>query len=284
MARIRTVKPEFWKSETIATLSIRTRLTFIALWNFVDDNGVGRDNDRLITSEIFPLEDDPVDALAQVRRSLDELAAKGRITRYTNDGRRYLHITNWSEHQKIDRPNKKRFPLPSDEGSESLTCTDTPVRRRLDEPSTNGHRALAPNHVVEQGAGKGIRDQGSGIPAEPGDVVAAQPDTQDLIKEWIDHQPKRPPSRVIGQISKEVKAMLAEDIPYADVRAGLAAWHQKGLHPSALASVVHETRTAPTRRPRSTTDDRVQQALSLAAQLEAMDAADNHHAIKGRAS
>ena len=37
--------------------------------------------------------------------------------------------------------------------------------------------------------------------------------------------------------------MLDEGQPYEDVRAGLAAWAQKGLHPSTLASVVHETRT-----------------------------------------
>ena len=71
----------------------------------------------------------------------------------------------------------------------------------------------------------------------------AEQSAQALIAEWLDHTPQRPPGRVIGQVSKEVKAMLDEGQPYEDVRAGLAAWAQKGLHPSTLASVVHETRT-----------------------------------------
>lgn len=106
---------------------------------------------------------------------------------------------------------------------------------------------------------------------------------QTLLAEWIDHcGDTPPPSRVKGQVSKELKGLLDDGIPYDAVRTGLAAWHDKGLHPSTLASVVHETRTAPTRRGKSTTDDRVQQALTLATQLEAGE--HNHHAIEGRAS
>jgi hypothetical protein len=71
------------------------------------------------------------------------------------------------------------------------------------------------------------------------------PSAQDLVAEWIDHcNGNRPPGRVVGQIAKEIGIMLGEGIPYADVRNGLGRWHSLGLHPSALASVVHEIRTA----------------------------------------
>lgn len=52
--RIRSIKPEFWRSEDIAELSIPTRLLFIGLWSYVDDNGVGRDDDALIMADLFP--------------------------------------------------------------------------------------------------------------------------------------------------------------------------------------------------------------------------------------
>jgi len=70
--------------------------------------------------------------------------------------------------------------------------------------------------------------------------------------------------------------MLAEGIPYADVRTGLAAWHQRGLNPAVLASVVHEIRTAPARQAggRSTTDERVATARSLRSKYEALDQAE----------
>jgi hypothetical protein len=79
---------------------------------------------------------------------------------------------------------------------------------------------------------------GSDAPAQPVDNSA-----QNLVAEWVDHcNGGRPPGRVIGQVAREIGAMLTEGIPYADVRAGLQQWHTQGLHPSTLASVVHEIR------------------------------------------
>lgn len=94
----------------------------------------------------------------------------------------------------------------------------------------------------------------------------ADASAQTLVAEWIDHCDTRPPGRVIGQLSKEVKTLLDEGIPYDRVRRGLAVWHDKGLHPSTLASVVHETSKTPKR---GTTDQRVQDALDLSARLRA---------------
>lgn len=74
-------------------------------------------------------------------------------------------------------------------------------------------------------------------------TVAESRNTGTLMAEWLEHSTPRPPGRVIGQVANEVKAMLDEGQPYDDVRNGLAAWARKGLHPSTLASVVHETRT-----------------------------------------
>ena len=108
-----------------------------------------------------------------------------------------------------------------------------------------------------------------------GSADGAAPTAQTLIAEWIDHCPGgRPPGRVVGQVGRELGGMLAEGIPAADVRAGLAAWHQRALHPSALASVVHELRVGvtATRTPRrSTTDERVAAGLALAAKYDAED-------------
>lgn len=109
-------------------------------------------------------------------------------------------------------------------------------------------------------------------------AVAPPPETTDgLIAEWISHCRKRPPGNVIGQVGKQIKAMLAEGIDPADVRAGLATWHQKGLSPAALPSVVNElmnaapARASPNGRRASTTDSRVDAAMDLASQLERLE-------------
>lgn len=77
---------------------------------------------------------------------------------------------------------------------------------------------------------------------------AADVSAQSLVAEWIDNCDGRPPGRVIGQVSKELKAMLTEGIDPTRVRNGLAEWHRRGLHPSTLPSVVHELSTPQQRR------------------------------------
>jgi hypothetical protein len=152
--RIRSIKPEFWKSDDTTSLKDwNDRLLFIGLWSYVDDNGVGRDNERLITAELFGLEDDPREASTRVRRGLERIAKQGLITRYSDaEGRRFLHVTNW-HHQKIDRPSAPRYPLPTSENA------------LFDEPSTNTQRALDEDSLrarKDQGSGnKGTEDQGA---------------------------------------------------------------------------------------------------------------------------
>jgi hypothetical protein len=79
-------------------------------------------------------------------------------------------------------------------------------------------------------------------------AVPNGPTAQTLLAEYIDHVPKRPPSRVLGQLGRELSALLAEGVAPDDVRNGLIAWSRKSLHPSTLASVVNEVMNAPAER------------------------------------
>ncbi|MFD5266720.1 helix-turn-helix domain-containing protein [Streptomyces sp. NPDC058335] len=63
---------------------------------------------------------------------------------------------------------------------------------------------------------------------------------QTIVGEWLDRCTERPPSRVIGQLSKEIRILLEEDKIHPDwIRRGIATWMAKSLHPSTLASVVN---------------------------------------------
>ena len=145
--RIRSIKPEFWRSEDIADLSIEDRLLFIGLWSYVDDNGVGRDDERIIVADLFALERDPRETFARVSRGLQTLFGRGLIERYTVSGRPFLHITTWETHQRIDRPNKARYPLPTSEDA------------ILARPSRDPRDTLAPG-TGEQG-NRGTGEQGN---------------------------------------------------------------------------------------------------------------------------
>jgi hypothetical protein len=108
MARIRTIKPEFWTSEHTTSLSRDARLLFIGMWNFCDDAGIHIHSVRTLKAEIFPLDDDI--AVNTVQTLLDELLSSGLVMTYEAQGKAYLMVTGW-HHQKINRPAYKH-PLP----------------------------------------------------------------------------------------------------------------------------------------------------------------------------
>lgn len=109
MARIRTIKPSFFRSEDVSALPLRARLTWIGLWTHCDDQGRAKDNARLIKGDLWPLDEV---SLNEIEDDLETLAVCGRIVRYEVDGKRYLVITNWSDHQKIQKPTESKIPAP----------------------------------------------------------------------------------------------------------------------------------------------------------------------------
>lgn len=120
MARIRTVKPEFWSSEQVMECSPMARLLFIGLWNFCDDGGNHVASAKTIKAEVFPGDDI---SSSDVQGWLDELSSNSLIVFYTNASKEFLHVTGWKKHQKIDKPTYKH-PAYSDDD-----------RRGLDEAS-----------------------------------------------------------------------------------------------------------------------------------------------------
>lgn len=106
MARIRTVKPEFWTDGAIVKMSPWARLLFIGTWNFtLCDHGHLDDDPLRLKMQVFP--NDPVN----VEDLLEELLSSGRLTRVSDEeGRTYLHIRRFEDHQKIDPRWKTRCP------------------------------------------------------------------------------------------------------------------------------------------------------------------------------
>lgn len=116
MARIRTIKPEFWASEQVMDCKPVTRLLFIGLWNFVDDFGRAPVAPRTIKAQVMP--GDSCSG-SDIQDMLNELSAVGLIRFYTADEKMFFEITGWVKHQKIDNPSKyKVCPAPSDDQSQ----------------------------------------------------------------------------------------------------------------------------------------------------------------------
>jgi hypothetical protein len=117
--RIRSIKPEFWRSDDIDALDWHHRLVFVGLWSYVDDNGVGLDKLASICADLFAgdMERDPVETLNRVSTALKAFAERGLIERYSVEGKAYLIVTGWKRHQRVVNPNKPRYPLPTSENS-----------------------------------------------------------------------------------------------------------------------------------------------------------------------
>ena len=60
MARIRTIKPEFWKHEDLSALPEITHMLAAALLGYADDEGYFNANPALVKSECLPLRESSV--------------------------------------------------------------------------------------------------------------------------------------------------------------------------------------------------------------------------------
>lgn len=111
----------------------------------------------------------------------------------------------------------------------------------LEPTDSVGHKD---KHLNLKGSNKNTASAASEEPEQlgPGGYPMT---TQGLVAEWIDHCDPRPLSRVIGQMSREIKNCLAEGADFLAVRNGVIQVEQKGLSPSVLPSVVHSLQQAP---------------------------------------
>ncbi|MEJ5359894.1 MAG: hypothetical protein WHT06_14635 [Desulfobacterales bacterium] len=203
MARIRTIKPEFWDDEKLSKVSRDARLTFIGLWTHSDDYGVVRGNHVWLKHKIFPYDGISPETF---RTWLDELAAFGFILPFDANGESYYLIRNFKKHQRINRESKcARNPAPP----EDLNDHSSPIHRALNESSMSTHGALSEHSLQEGkgiGEGKGIKTStlsSKGTDDPPPEPIPASPPSAPLSL-------ARPPTKQEIEISALPK--VEEDI------------------------------------------------------------------------
>jgi hypothetical protein len=101
MARIRSIKPEFWTDRKILALSNDAALFFIALWNATDDEGYF----VLDTAELSARTSRwrPQEVFKHLRRLVED----GLVT-VSSTGQAGF-VTNWSRHQRVMKPQPSKF-------------------------------------------------------------------------------------------------------------------------------------------------------------------------------
>lgn len=154
MARIRTIKPEFNSSASVARMSDAAQLFMLKLLTEMDDYGRMRWLPKKVAGVLYPYSEtvgaQEVEAYAQ------ELVKEQILLIYVVDGERYACFPNWSDHQRIDKPSKSsipaRFELKTDDSQDT--------RETLAQVSRDSSDTLAEKCSLEreQGTGKGNRD------------------------------------------------------------------------------------------------------------------------------
>ena len=107
MARIRTIKPQFFTSEDVTALEPLARLLFVGLFTECDREGRVEDRPRTLKMRLLPEDDVDVDALLWC------LVDGGLIRRYEANGVQVIQVSGFQRHQK-PHPKEGASILPAD--------------------------------------------------------------------------------------------------------------------------------------------------------------------------
>lgn len=170
MARIRTIKPGFFKNEELAAVPMSTRLLFIGLWCLADKEGRLEDRPKRIKAELFPYDSIEID------QQLSRLQSAGFINRYEVGELKVIQIINFSKHQRIT-------------GTEATTESDLPEFNGNTEETTWKHSG---NTLDDRKGkeGKGDKEGKGKEGGEPPDrfdkkLILENPFSDKFLEYWI---------------------------------------------------------------------------------------------------
>lgn len=195
--RIRSTKPEFWRSRTIASVSWDARLVLKGLESYVDDNGVGKDDLELIVSDLFPrdLAREHSRTLARVSEAISELHRAGLVWRYEAEGRALLYVSNWDSIQRVDKPQAGRNRRPDG----TLNYRESEIRECSGSPREDS-RTVAP--VTGEQGNRGTGEQTTTLSDPDGSDPTAY--AADFLEFWAIY-PRREKKRPAAAAFKRAK-------------------------------------------------------------------------------
>ena len=121
MARIRTIKPEFFTSEDIVSMTPLARLFYVSLWCEADREGRFEWKPKTFKLRYLPGDNCDVVELAK------ELIDAGLVEIYEAEGKTYACIPSFTKHQVINnRESESTIPAPNSETKVDASSTREP--------------------------------------------------------------------------------------------------------------------------------------------------------------
>ena len=158
--RNRMIKKEFWTDDKILELEPVERLLFIGIWNFSDDEGVLKNNSKVLKAQIFPADDITAEDINLVIKNMVKIG----LLLINNDAT-LLKVKNWEDHQKINRPTPSKYKFVPGE-----TASFT-------EDSVSTHGALTTNRIE-----KNIKKK---------NIIHQSKKKDELFDTWYDKYPRK---------------------------------------------------------------------------------------------
>lgn len=152
MARMRTIKPDYWTDSVIVTMTPLARLLLIGSWNFaLCDRGHLPDDAMGLKLKVLPLDQvDPTELL-------EELIDKGRVSRSTDPtGRTWLTIHRFGDHQRADPRWKSRC----------AACSALGLSTELGQTRVSLGEGVSVSHELDRHHQIGIGGEGEGTRRE----------------------------------------------------------------------------------------------------------------------
>lgn len=241
MARIRTIKPEFFTSPDTAKASIEARLFYIALWCWADDWGIGEANMNALLGFAFPEDDEKT--RKEIQSLCKEVANTYGTLFYENNGRYFYAIPSWEDHQRTQRRAQRRNPAPDDpESQPDKRIHEKHAPSVFTQGSSESTQGNDQEGTGEQG-NIGTGEQTISNPPEQETITPNNPapsaDASDRFNEFWEAYPKRtgqnpkkPARQKFQKVIKEVDPQKLIDAAQAYGRS------EKGNNPKFIAQTI----------------------------------------------
>ncbi len=171
MARFRNriVKAEFWTDGELRRWPLAKRVCYQALWAIAEDSGCLEDDPFEWIAQIFSSPLDRDITLEQCEAWRDELVAAGKLIPYETEGKRFLFIRTFHEHEHPRNPQPPGLPLPAwVEWTQTITKKRDGRDHKVNAYVVNAD--LAPGRTGEPGrpVPKSPRAGGKSVPTSGG--------------------------------------------------------------------------------------------------------------------
>jgi hypothetical protein len=232
MARIRNIKPEFYTHEELQDMEVEhpefhPMLVFSALWTQCERSGVFLWSIRKLQLSILPF------LKFDLEKSLEYLSKHGFIKKFSQDGKDYGYVRNFTRYQAISKKEKDqelKYPVP----------TEKDLSETIPEPSRNGSGTVPEQSQDNPGNLPGPEDSDSDIGHRTPNLDSTK--TQKRI-EILDRDPKNDIERVNKKWLENYLVIFGNQpiSPRWDVSTPLVS---KALKQAGLEKVLQALETA----------------------------------------